>query len=200
MQQSLQLLAFCICTAGVALDTAPADDAYRHRSTLTKDNPLIFTEREMILTPAAGYLLKSANQQAVLCHATGVRNHIMCNPDTIRSGGFLYVMKYKLDENLCYGEKYKLDENLCYGDKDNINIDRCVLIVKSKWLPDFLSGLILTMITIGILSCFSCGISDQPMSRDITRGGTTVSVGGVLAAVALLGAFDGATANDSYAE
>ena len=189
MQQSLQLLAFCICTAGAAgLDTVPADDAHRHRSTLTKDNPLIFTEREMILTPAAGYLLKSANQQAVLCHATGVRNHIMCNPDTIRSGGFLYVMKYKLDENLCY------------GDKDNINIDRCVLIVKSKWLPDFLSGLILTMITIGILSCFSCGISDQPMSRDITRGGTTVSVGGVLAAVALLGAFDGATANDSYAE
>jgi len=183
MKRSIQIVMLCWIFGGVG---GVGASEYMDRDRFTKADPLVFAPGDMVMLDATSQRFGRLDRQAVTCYAKGLRRHIVCNPDTIRSGGFKYAIKYKLDGS-CYDG----------ADKSKLNVKNCVLIVSSRWVPDFLSGVVLTLIMIGVMSCFACGLSDKhpPPSNSAVPGLLWVLVGSVL-----LGAADGATDNDSYAE
>lgn len=180
MKRSIQIVMMCWIFG--AADVSAGE--YMDRDKFTKADPLVFAMSDMVMLDTTAQRFGRVDRQAVTCYAKG--RHIVCNPDTIRSAGFKYAIKYKLDGS-CYDG----------ADKSKLNVKNCVLIVSSRWVPDFLSGVVLTLIMIGVMSCFACGLSDKhpPPSNSVVPGLLWVLVGSVL-----LGAADGATDNDSYAE
>jgi len=189
MHRSIQALMLMYWIFGTV--TAEDIDATKgpafERSKFTKTNPLVFAEHDMEMTASTALLFRSAARQVVKCHTEGIRKHIVCNPDTIRVGGFTHAIRYKLHGGTCY-------EGV---DISKINVLECMLVVKSSWVPDFLSGLILTAGLMGLMSCFSCGSTRYIIMESIQAAGVLLWI---LVGSAMLGAADGATDNDSYVE